>query len=74
MFGAKAFFDLLLLKLNVCENMTSFSISLQDCENEIFPNVNHSFELIMDCKFNEKDNLLYTSHVDGKIFKYVFKI
>lgn len=53
--------------------MTSFSTSLQDCENETLLNLNHSFEIIMDCKFNEKDNLLYTSHVDGKIFGYVSK-
>ncbi|KAL3126802.1 hypothetical protein CHM_7g170 [Cryptosporidium hominis] len=52
--------------------MTSFSTSLQDCENETLLNLNHSFEIIMDCKFNEKDNLLYTSHVDGKIFGFEF--
>ncbi|KAH8585139.1 uncharacterized protein ELE39_003391 [Cryptosporidium sp. chipmunk genotype I] len=52
--------------------MTSFSTSLQDFENEALSNLNHFFELIMDCKFNEEDNLLYTSHVDGKIFGFEF--
>ncbi|KAJ1610117.1 hypothetical protein OJ253_1317 [Cryptosporidium canis] len=42
--------------------MTSFGILLQDCENEPLSSLNHSFELIMDCKFNDKDSSLYTSH------------
>ncbi|KAF7456646.1 WD repeat-containing protein 55 [Cryptosporidium felis] len=50
--------------------MTSFSISLQDCEDESVFTLGCEFELIMDSKFSDTDNFLYTTHVNGFIHRF----